>query len=118
LDVINSNNLGFNFNKCITLFIIKLILINDKSILTYHIDIKIKTIFTYRLHCCYIKKNKPFVIKHRSANEQNINKIKNYNIILMKCYIFYSTHLLNSRRLTKFPHMYELARHRIGLSEH
>ena len=27
-------------------------------------------------------------------------------------------HLLNSRRLTKFLHVYELARHRIALSEH
>ena len=27
-------------------------------------------------------------------------------------------HLLNSRRLTKFPHVYELARHGIVLSEH
>ena len=60
-----------------------------------------------------------------------MNKINKYDIILIKDKNLNilsprsardtrvnSSNLLNSRRLTKFPHVYELARRRIALSEH
>ena len=50
-------------------------------------------------------------IKHRYENEQNINKIKKWSYINKRW-------KLKHLESTKFPHVYELARHRIALSEH
>ena len=59
-------------------------------------------------------------IKHRYENEQYINKIKYIYIYIYIYIILMKDKILkhHKSRLTKFPHVYELARHRIALSEH